>query len=122
FLVFGDMLLFRPDGDRPSAIVGHALFKGAESEIPIPAEWLAAGFDMSPAALIRDMAGHRRILADAFSTARTRLVITSPFLTLRAIQADGVLEMIRKAVTRGVAVTIVSNPSFDSGNKDVYQR
>lgn len=122
FLVFGDMHLFHPDGDRPSAIVGRALFKGTESEIPIPAEWLAAGFDMSPAALIRDLAGHRRALVEAFSVARARLVITSPFLSLRAIQADGVLEMIRKAVARGVVVTIVSDPSFDSKNEDVYQR
>ena len=121
FLVFGNMHLFQPIGEHPSAIVGKSLFNGGGNEISdVPVELLVPGFDMAPAALIRDLDAHRSVLAEAFEAARNRLVIVSPFLSSAAIGADRVLEKVSKAVGRGVSVTVVSDPMLNQRAKAEY--
>lgn len=115
FLVFGNMHLFQPGtGTHPSAIVGQFLFKGGENELPdVPANLLVPGYDMSPGTLIADLNGHRSALAEAFETARHRLVIVSPFLTSNALLADQILDKVAHAISRGVRISIVTDPELN---------
>ncbi|MHA6885814.1 AAA domain-containing protein [Ralstonia pseudosolanacearum] len=123
FLIFGNMHLFQPAGSHPSAIVGKMLLRGGENEISdVPAELLAPGFDMSPAALIRDLEAHRAVLDEAFRTARTRLVIVSPFLATPALEADRILDKVSETTGRGVSVTVVSDPGLNQRDAAEYQR
>lgn len=123
FLVFGNMHLFHPVGDHPSAVVGRALFMGGQNEITgVPIDLLVPGFDMAPVGLIRDLTNHRNVLAEAFKTARTRIVIVSPFLAMAAIEADGVLALIAQAASRGVRVTIVTDPGLNLEKSAEFQR
>lgn len=113
FLVFGNMHLFRPNGSHPAAIVGRFLFTGGDNELTdVPVELLVPGRDLPPGRLIRDLPGHRAVLADAFAQARFRLVIVSPFLRRNALTADDIAERIGRAVAKGVRVTIISDRSF----------
>lgn len=123
FLVFGNMHLFRPVGEHPSAIVGRMLFMGGQNEITdLPPELLVPGFDMSPVALIRDLDDHRGTLLEAFQNARTRLVIVSPFLSMAALRIDGILDSITKTAARGVRVTIVTDPSLNQAKSQEFDR
>ncbi|MFV8607195.1 AAA domain-containing protein [Ralstonia pseudosolanacearum] len=123
FLIFGNMHLFQPTGSHPSAIVGKMLLRGGDNEISdVPAELLAPGFDMSPAALIRDLDAHRAVLDEAFRTARTRLVIVSPFLATPALEADRILDKVSETTGRGVSVTVVSDPGLNQRDAAEYQR
>jgi hypothetical protein len=120
FLIFGNMHLFQPNGSHPSAVVGGFLFQGGDNEIKdVPTQLLVPGYDMTPGQLIRDLAGHRAALDEAFKTARSRIVIVSPFLKRAAIEADQVLNKIRSACAREVQVreeciflTLFSQGSF----------
>lgn len=123
FLIFGNMHLFQPNGSHPSAIVGKMLFSGGNNEISdVPVDLLVPGFDMSPAALIRDLEAHRAVLSEAFETARTRLVIVSPFLTVAALEADQILDKVAKATRRGVSITVVSDPGLNQRAATEYQQ
>ncbi len=122
FLIFGNMHLFQPAGSHPSAVVGKMLIRGGDNEISdVPAELLAPGFDMSPVALIRDLEAHRAVLDEAFKTARTRLVIVSPFLTTSALEADRILDKVSETTARGVSVTVVSDPGLNHRAATEYQ-
>jgi hypothetical protein len=108
FLVFGNMGLFEPGGGRPSQILGKHLqcvIQGGELE----------DFRLAPRPMegriehLTTLEQHRAALRGAFDTARERLVIVSPFLGAHALDADGVLEMIRAASGRGAAVEVFSD-------------
>jgi len=116
FLVFGNMHLFQPVGQHPSAVIGRMLFgDGGSNQISgVDPVLLVPGQDMGPGRLIADVEGHRAVLRDALETARQHLVIVSPFLTEAAIAADGIDAGIRAAVGRGVQVRIVSDPQLSS--------
>ena len=122
FLIFGNMHLFRPEGTHPSAVVGQTLFGNADNEITdVPAELLLPGFDMAPAALIRTLEAHRALLKDAFTAARARLVIVSPYVTAAAIDADDIARRIADATKRGVRVVVVSDPALNKGRQREFE-
>lgn len=52
---------------------------------------------------------HRAILREAFLKARKKLVIVSPFITLPAVRADRIAELVKGAVGRGVEVVIYTD-------------
>ncbi|WMW64219.1 AAA domain-containing protein [Nitratidesulfovibrio liaohensis] len=108
FLVFGNMGLFEPGGGRPSQILGKHLqcvIQGGELE----------DFRLAPRPMegriehLTTLEQHRAALRRAFDTVRERLVIVSPFLGAHALDADGVLEMVRATCGRGAAVEVYSD-------------
>lgn len=58
------------------------------------------------------ISAHQAWLALQWSQVRSRIVIVSPFLSARAIRADGIVEGIRRACRRGVSVTIYYDMSW----------
>lgn len=117
FLVFGNMDLFRPRGTHPAAVVGRSLFRHADdNELKdLPTSVLVPVIDLKETRLIRELQAHRQVLAEAFETARFRLVVVSPFLSKAAIEADGLLERVRKARDRNVRVKVVSDQALNEG-------
>lgn len=117
FLVFGNMDLFRPRGTHPAAIVGRSLFHhGGDNELKdLPTSVLVPVIDLKETRLIRELEAHRQVLAEAFETARFRLVVVSPFLSRAAIEADGLLERVRNARQRNVRVKVVSDQALNEG-------
>lgn len=116
FLIFGNMHLFKPQGTHPSASVGKHLFIGGQNELKdVPPALLVPGQDFPPGSLIHDLHSHRAVLAEAFETARFRLVIVSPFLASAAIEEDEIPLKILRATKRGVSVKIVSEALLNSG-------
>lgn len=121
FLIFGNMELFHPAGKHPCAVVGRMLFNGGSEVLDVPPELLVEGFSLADGRLIRTLADHREVLQEAMQSARSTLVIVSPFLTEGAISSDGVEQAIAAAVKRGVKVRVVTDEQFAS-NRDVYRR
>ena len=93
FLVFGDMKMFDPASSKPSGILARHLFAEESNEL--------TDVDSAPELLrlpgserIAGLENHRRVLREAFEQARQRLLIVSPYLTRRAVDADRLIEQI----------------------------
>lgn len=108
FLVFGNMGMFEPGDRRPSQILGkhlQCIVKSGELD----------SFRLTPRRVhgriehLSTLEQHRATLRRAFEEAREQLFIVSPFLSLNAIHADGVLDMINAASRRGVLVQIYAD-------------
>jgi len=56
---------------------------------------------------------HRAQLVECLEAARERAVIVSPFLAAAAVQADGVPDLVRAAVGRGVRVTVYTDGALN---------
>lgn len=121
FMVFGNMHLFRPNGQHPCAVVGRMLF-GRGSEITgVPAELLVPGSDLPAGRLITSLDGHRDVLWEAMNSAQRSLIIVSPFLTESVIDMDRIEAGIGAAVRRGVVVRVVSDEQL-SKDKAAFRR
>ena len=114
FLVFGDMDIFDPALPTPSGVLARYLFAQQDNEI--------ADFSLPPRLtdekgkelhLVKTLSMHVGTLARAFERAEEQLVIVSPFLRWRAIEADNIAEKTAAAVIRGVDVTIYIDDGFN---------
>lgn len=111
FVVIGDMRLFRRSGRSPSSILGSMLFADDENELPdvdgnyrFPRELLVQGERIST------LDRHREVLRAALTeaTAGQVVVIASPWITMKAIEDDGLPALVADAVqNRAVQVRIV---------------
>ena len=111
FVVIGDMRLFRRSGRSPSSILGNMLFADDQNELPdvdgnyrFPREILVQGERIST------LDRHRQVLRAALTeaTAGQVVVIASPWITMKAIEADGLAALVAGAVQeRGATVRII---------------
>jgi hypothetical protein len=108
FLVFGNMARFDPSAVAlPSGKLAKFLFARESNEITdveLPARPLSR-----PDAVVRrlrTLEEHRKALADSIESAEHSVWIASPYISSRAIEADGLPEVVRRAVERGVTVTV----------------
>lgn len=125
FLVVGNRCLFNPARDTPSGNLAKLLFEepaadqpeheldnsffyGQENQqnLPIPREHLAA-IAAGKVDRLSELDQHRRALAWAINTAQQQLIIVSPFISLHAIQADGITELIKAAKARQPSLRII---------------
>jgi hypothetical protein len=106
FVVIGDMGLFDEDcGQKPSAVLARHLFADPGNELSGVLPALAVTIPD----LVERIEGterHRELLVEAFEKATRRLLISSPFLTQSAIEADEVTSLIRAARKKNVAVDV----------------
>lgn len=114
FIVFGDMEIFNPQLNTPSGILARHLFADEANEmveVPIP-DRMETKADIS-INHVRTLDKHVRTLARAFERSEKRLIIISPFLRWRAVEADAICEKIRAAIERGVEVDIYIDREFN---------
>jgi AAA domain/PLD-like domain len=119
FFIIGNMHLFRPIGNHPGAVIGRMLFSDGSNELTdVDTQLLCPGVDMTPGSLIRSLDGHRATLREAFTSARSRIIVVSPFITAAALRADSILNQVQDAVRRGVRVSVVSDPALNEKRND----
>lgn len=108
FLVFGDLEILSPSLGNPRGVLARSLFRGPGEPVAglpfLPREDLCGNREELDVA--RDLETHRAWLAQAFSDARQRLILVSPSVSARAIEADGLVEKIQAAIERGVVVEV----------------
>ena len=69
---------------------------------------MAQTFNPTPKAVRRivSLDDHRALISDVFKTAKERIVIVSPFISISALKADDIPGKIRGSIRRGVSVRI----------------
>ena len=120
-VVFSDMRLFRRAGSTPSALLGRRIFADPENELP----GCSSAVDRFPAVLlvrgerISTLARHREVLRAALSEARPRerITIVSPYIALRAVAADRIDDLCRRATAAGASVEVVFDRNLAFADK-----
>jgi RecA/RadA recombinase len=118
FLVFGDMEIFDPHLRTPSGLLAKYLFAGERNEIsdaPLPTRIPKEKTRTSHR--IRSLQKHQDTLARAFASAEKRLIIISPYLRWRAVEADKICEKTAEAKARGVDILIYVDDGFNDNLK-----
>ncbi|WP_082780761.1 DUF6804 family protein [Cephaloticoccus primus] len=71
--------------------------------------------------LITKIGEHSDLLREALLTAKSSVVIASPYLSQNAMNVNTVDERIKAAVARGVNVKVFCNPDFNDGSQKKVQ-
>lgn len=141
FLVFGNRCLFNPSLNTPSGNLAKLLFEeptaddqprheldnsffyGDESRrhLPVPREHLGA-VAAGKVNRLSELKAHRDALAWAINTAERYLVIVSPFISVRAIQADGLADLLVAAKARqpDLRITVYTDAFLDAPNGQLH--
>ena len=123
FLVFGHMNIFRPDRNTPSGNLAKWLFDSPRNEISShflyqaeePLQCHSVELPHQPAGVCRlsTLEAHTDLLRQAFQTACRKVVIVSPYISIRALESDNLLPLIQEAVKRGVEVVVYTDHYLD---------
>jgi KaiC/GvpD/RAD55 family RecA-like ATPase len=114
FIVIGDMDIFDPRLNTPSGLLAQYLFAAESNELldaPLPERPSPQRF--TDAERISTLQKHRDVLARAFERAEKRLVIVSPYLRIRAVDADDIGAKVTAARARGVTVLVYVDDGFN---------
>ena len=68
---------------------------------------------------ISTLAEHRALLKEVLQTAKGQVLIVSPFISGSALKADGIVKLVRKAVTRGVRVSVYIDDQLNRQDGDL---
>lgn len=123
FIVFGNMRIFQPHRNMPSGNLAKVLFAKAEfnlgEEFIYASERVYKGTDEYKVARLSTLEKHIDCLKYCFQEAEKRLLIFSPFISISALQSDGITDRIRQAIgQRNVDILIVTDEQMDKqGNK-----
>lgn len=116
FLVFGDMSIFDPStGRSPSSLLARYLFASPDNELTdiTQKQFKSQLQNESPDSVeqINTLARHRQILLQAFTMAKDRVCIVSPFISNNAISADNIVEKVEQ-YAKHITIEIYFNPYF----------
>lgn len=119
FLVFGNMNIFHTGRNTPSGNLAKWLLDRLQNEISAgflyQAEdtFLPQSLELPPQSAeigrLSTLEAHTSLLRQAFQTARQKVVVVSPFLSLRALESDRLLPLIQETVERGVEVVVCTD-------------
>lgn len=141
FIVVGNRCLFNPTLSSPSGDLAKLLFEEPASEneprheldnsffygdesrrhLLVPREHQAA-VEAGKVNRLSELKEHRNALAWAINTAERHLVIVSPFISVRAIEADGLPALIAaaKAQRPGLRITVYTDAHLDAPNGQLH--
>lgn len=109
-------------GSLPSTVLARHLFAKADNELIDVLPALATADVSKGLERINGTDRHRALLLEAFNTASRSLLVSSPFLSEGAIEADQVLDLIRAARARQVEVVINTGMKHSRGEDDQLDR
>ena len=112
FIVFGCMSNFNPRESTPSGILAKYLFDKPENEITD----ISINIDTTAKdsiVIIDSYKQHIEHLKRTILCANEEVLITSPFISILAIEGKGITDCIRSIVTQGVKVIIFTDNYFD---------
>lgn len=118
FLVFGDIRLFRPrQRTLPSGLLGAYLFSAPENEITDiePVSPLVQQEGRAELERLNDLEAHRDALRRAIGEASERVLIVSPYLSSRAVEADDLASLLR-ARRGGPRIVVAYDHYLNSGH------
>lgn len=115
FLVFGNMNIFHPELNTPVGNMAKWLFDDPQNEISgsfiYQQEKPLCLFDSFER--LNTLKMHTDMLQQAFREARQRILIVSPFISIRAIEQDQIVSLIRQAVNRKVEIIVYTDSRLD---------
>lgn len=115
FIVIGNMRLFQPLAiKRPSGGLSEFIFKSPFSELP--SSYLLEDIEIPSAYRVDTLERHQLCLASAFSKAKRRVIIVSPFISIYALKADNLLPKIEECVAKNIEVIIYTDNCLDMIN------
>ncbi|MEO1084976.1 MAG: AAA domain-containing protein, partial [Acidobacteriota bacterium] len=109
FLVFGDLAVFDPDVGRPSGVLAQHLFEhpGQELRDALPVPELRSADTLR---VVEGVEAHRTVLREAVASARRRVLVVSPALDSRTLDALDLGPLIERGAARGVRCVIAHSP------------
>lgn len=123
FLVFGHMNIFHPNRDTPSGNLAKWLFDSRKNEIsshflyqaeePLLCHSVERPHQPAGVCRLSTLEAHTDLLRHAFQTARRKVEIVSPYISIRALESDNLLPLILEAVKRGVEVVVYTDHYLD---------
>lgn len=122
FLVFGEMSIFRLEGDSPSSTLARYLLSGPENELtnieppPLP------DADARDVSHLTTLGSHREALVRALRSAKNYVLIVSPTISAYAIEADRLEQEIEDARKRGVKVIVYTDENLDFSQEEKQLR
>lgn len=123
FIVFGNMRIFQPHRNTPSGNLAKVLFAKAEFNLSqdfiYASERIYKSTDEYNVIHLSTLERHVDCLKYCFQQVKKRLLIFSPFISISALQSDGITDWIRQAIgQRNVDIRIVTDEQMDKqGNK-----
>lgn len=122
FLVFGNMEIFKVGQYKPSSFLAELLYEDENNA-------LDDEFIYSKNTIFKDtkdqvdhlttLQAHRNALRKCFKIANSEIIITSPFISLNAVNDDNILEMIKEKTSQGVKVIVLTDENLDKVNGEL---
>ncbi|MCY1636390.1 AAA domain-containing protein [Marinifilum sp. D737] len=115
FVVMGNMSLFNPAlSKKPSGGLAKYLFADEKNELS--SSFLYDQESIHSKNRVSTLEGHQDCLKAAFKSAKKRVLIVSPFISIKAIETDRLLEKIEKSKLNGVDVIVYTDKHLDMYN------
>lgn len=120
FLVFGDMAIFNPSGNRPSNLLARHLFELGGERITLPAQdeylnTLLAKTYQANIVNINGVTEHNQFLVYVLTNARKRVEIVSPWISGHVVSQ--LQPILNRARSRGIEITVYTDTDFNAANR-----
>ncbi|MDL1914068.1 MAG: hypothetical protein FDW93_06025 [Bergeyella sp.] len=122
FLVFGNMIVFQQGQNTPSSNLAELLYTYADNTLDdtfIYTKNTLFTDDRDKVNHLTTLEEHRNALKKCFKIATSEIIISSPFISINAINDDGISELIKEASGREIKVTILTDENLDKANGEL---
>jgi hypothetical protein len=116
FLVFGNMVIFKQGQNTPSSNLAELLYTYPDSSLDDTFVYTKNTLftdNTDKVNYLTTLEEHRNALKKCFKIAANEIIISSPFISINAINEDGISELIKETSNKGVKVTILTDEYLD---------
>lgn len=116
FLVFGNMVIFKQGQNTPSSNLAELLYTYPDSSLDDTIVYTKNTLftdDKDKVNHLTTLEEHRNALKKCFKIATNEIIISSPFISINAINEDGISGLIKETSSKGVKVIILTDEYLD---------
>ncbi len=117
FLIFANMGIFDAAKSSPSGNLAKQLFSEINYKLDdkfiYESDSIYKNEKEYAVTRINTLKAHRDTLRKCFKIVKNQLIIYSPFISINAINNDNITELIKRAITRGIKVIILTDKYLD---------